>query len=59
MPQDQPELGQRPVERVVVDLNHLVPFLKSKICILLSGLVSFCLVLLGNVSDTVFHKYSC
>ena len=31
VPQDQPELGQRPVERVVVDLHHLVPLLKHKI----------------------------
>ena len=29
VPQDQPELGQRPVERVVVDLDHLVPLLKT------------------------------
>ena len=30
VPQDQPELGQRPVERVVVDLHHFVPLLKQK-----------------------------
>ena len=29
VPQDQPELGQRPVERVVVDLDHLVPLLQT------------------------------